>query len=103
MTVSYTHLDVYKRQLGGPIAWLADGDTVTFDVTKRRLDTNANLAARMRETPRAGRDRPPTARPSVVMAKYAALVSSASKGAITHPPPRTEATQQQQQQQKRET
>jgi len=57
---------------------------VTFDIERRRLDVDADIDARRRAQPR-----PPSAarRPSRgVMAKYAALVSSASEGAITRPP-----------------
>jgi dihydroxy-acid dehydratase len=63
---------------GGPIAFLRDGDKVTIDVRARRLDAQANLAARRNGW------RPPAPRYSTgVMAKYAKLVSSASEGAVT--------------------
>jgi dihydroxy-acid dehydratase len=68
----------------GPIAYVRDGDRITFDVAARRLDVDVDLDARRRE-------RPPAARPHRqtrgVMAKYAALVSSASEGAVTRPRP----------------
>jgi dihydroxy-acid dehydratase len=68
---------------GGPIAALRDGDTVNFDVEKRTLSADLSdeeLAARLREW------REPEPRYSTgVMAKYAALVSSASEGAVTDP------------------
>src|SRR5918994_140047 len=68
---------------GGPIAALRDGDTVTFDVENRTLSADlpdVELRARLREW------REPEPRYSTgVMAKYAALVSSASEGAVTDP------------------
>jgi dihydroxy-acid dehydratase len=68
--------------LGGPIAYVRDGDRITFDVARRKLDVDADLDARRRESPVAARPtRPRYARG--VMAKYAALVSSASEGAVT--------------------
>lgn len=68
---------------GGPIAALRDGDTITFDVENRTLEVDLStdeLEARLREW------REPEPRyPTGVMAKYAALVSSASEGAVTDP------------------
>jgi dihydroxy-acid dehydratase len=66
----------------GPIAYLRDGDRVTFDVTTRRLDVDADIEARRREQPAAPRAHGYT---HGVMAKYAALVASASEGAVTRP------------------
>ncbi len=66
---------------GGPIALLRDGDIVTFDVASRTLDVDADLGARAAVfVPR------PARRVGGVLGKYAALVSSASEGAITRPP-----------------
>jgi dihydroxy-acid dehydratase len=68
---------------GGPIAAVREGDTVTIDVDNRRLDLDVSdeeLAERL------AKYEPPA--PTVtkgVLAKYAALVSSASEGAITQP------------------
>jgi dihydroxy-acid dehydratase len=66
---------------GGPIAAVRDGDTVVFDIERRRLDVELSddeIAKRLREwTP------PPPAYERGVMAKYARSVSSASKGAVT--------------------
>jgi dihydroxy-acid dehydratase len=66
---------------GGPIAALADGDTVTFDIEKRRIDMevpDSEIRKRMAHwkapEPRYKRG---------VFAKYTALVSSASEGAVT--------------------
>jgi len=70
-----------EAAVGGPIAALRDGDTITFDIEKRRLDVALSpeeLAARLKQwTPPAPRYT------SGVMAKYAKLVSSASEGAVT--------------------
>jgi dihydroxy-acid dehydratase len=62
----------------GPIAYVADGDTITFDVAARRLDVDADLSKRERS-------RRPSSYTRGVIAKYAALVGSASRGAITTP------------------
>jgi dihydroxy-acid dehydratase len=66
---------------GGPIAAVADGDTIVFDIDKRRIDmevSDAEIKARMAKwkapEPRYKRG---------VFSKYAALVSSASEGAVT--------------------
>ncbi len=70
-----------EAALGGPIALVEDGDRVTLDIAARRLDIAADLA------PRRARWQPPPPRyPTGAMAKYAALVSSASEGAVTRPP-----------------
>jgi dihydroxy-acid dehydratase len=63
---------------GGPIALLKDGDRITIDVDARRLDVDADLAQRAKSW-RA----PPPRVLSGAYAKYAALVSSASEGAVT--------------------
>jgi dihydroxy-acid dehydratase len=66
---------------GGPIAALQDGDTITIDVTNRRIDVDLSdeqIAARVQGY------RPPEPPPgNGVLAKYAKLVSSASEGAVT--------------------
>jgi len=68
---------------GGPIAAARDGDEITIDVDARRLDValdDATIAERARAyTPAPNPDR------TGVLAKYAALVSSASEGAVTNP------------------
>ncbi len=78
-----------EAERGGPIALVRDGDVITFDVASRRLDVDADLSARA-----ASFVLPPSRRVALgglgargVLAKYAALVSSASEGAITRPPP----------------
>jgi dihydroxy-acid dehydratase len=66
---------------GGPIAAVRDGDQITIDVDNRRLDvalTDAEIAERL-----AAYEPPPPADATGVLAKYAALVTSASQGAVT--------------------
>ncbi len=63
---------------GGPLACLRDGDIVTIDIARRRLDVAADLAAR---TPAPA---PPRALTGV-FAKYARDVASAADGAVTIP------------------
>jgi dihydroxy-acid dehydratase len=68
---------------GGPIAALREGDMVVFDVPARRLDIElpeAELRQRL-----AAWKPPPPRYTTGVFAKYAALVSSASEGAVTRP------------------
>lgn len=66
---------------GGPIAALADGDTITFDIPKRQLNVELSAADIQK---RLAKWKPPAPRYSTgVMAKYALLVSSSSLGAIT--------------------
>ncbi|CAA9438408.1 MAG: Dihydroxy-acid dehydratase [uncultured Rubrobacteraceae bacterium] len=65
----------------GPIAALREGDTVTFDIENRTLSVDLD-AAELEARLEGWEERiPPFS--TGVMAKYAALVSSASKGAIT--------------------
>jgi len=66
---------------GGPIAAVANGDMVAIDIEKRRLDvelTDAEIKKRL-----ANWREPAPRYKTGVFAKYAALVSSASQGAIT--------------------
>jgi dihydroxy-acid dehydratase len=66
---------------GGPIAAVRDGDMIVFDVNARQLNvelSDAELADRLKAwTPPAPKYK------SGVMAKYANMVSSAAKGAVT--------------------
>jgi dihydroxy-acid dehydratase len=67
--------------VGGPIAIVREGDTITIDVENSRLElalSDEEIAGRMR-TWRAPAPRYATG----VFAKYAALVSSAAEGAVT--------------------
>ncbi len=70
-----------EAQLGGPIAAVREGDTITFDIPGRTLNVNISeeeLSARLTDfrapAPRYQRG---------VFAKYASSVSSASIGAVT--------------------
>jgi dihydroxy-acid dehydratase len=70
-----------EAQLGGPIAAVREGDTITFDIPNRKLTLNVpeaeiakRLAAWQAPAPRYKRG---------VFAKYANSVSSASEGAVT--------------------
>ena len=70
-----------EAQLGGPIAAVHEGDTITFDIPNRKLTLNVpdeeiakRLAAFVAPAPRYKRG---------VFFKYANSVSSASKGAVT--------------------
>jgi dihydroxy-acid dehydratase len=67
---------------GGPIAALKNGDTIVFDVAKRRLDvelTQKELSNRLRKV-----KHPAPRYTTGVMGKYARHVSSASEGAVTN-------------------
>jgi len=69
---------------GGPIAAIADGDVITFDIPNRQLNVGLTAAEIQK---RLASWKPPAPRYSNgVMAKYALLVSSASRGAITSLP-----------------
>ncbi|MFB3923648.1 MAG: dihydroxy-acid dehydratase [Terriglobia bacterium] len=66
---------------GGPIAALADGDTIVFDVSARQLNvelSDAEIKQRL-----ASWKEPAPRYTTGVFAKYAALVSSAAEGAVT--------------------
>ena len=70
-----------EAQLGGPIAAVHEGDTITFDIPNRKLTLNVpeaeiakRLAAWKAPEPRYKRG---------VFAKYANSVSSANEGAVT--------------------
>jgi dihydroxy-acid dehydratase len=66
---------------GGPIAAVKDGDIIEFDIGKRRLDVELS-EAQIKERLANWREPEPRYKTGV-FAKYAALVSSASEGAIT--------------------
>jgi dihydroxy-acid dehydratase len=72
-----------EAALGGPIAALREGDTIHIDVNQRKLEVELNdamLKHRLAEW-KALKPKYTTG----VFAKYAALVHSASEGAITKP------------------
>ncbi|WP_035347854.1 dihydroxy-acid dehydratase [Edaphobacter aggregans] len=70
-----------EAQLGGPIAAVHEGDTITFDIKNRelRLEVPAEeIAKRLKEV-----KQPERRYKRGVFAKYANTVSSASQGAVT--------------------
>jgi dihydroxy-acid dehydratase len=67
---------------GGPIGLVQNGDNITIDVERRRLDVDVDDAELARR--RAEWRRPEPRYNSGVFAKYAASVGSASEGARTH-------------------
>jgi dihydroxy-acid dehydratase len=70
-----------EAQLGGPIAAVHEGDTITFDIPNRKLTLNvpeAEIAKRL-----AAWKAPESRFKRGVFAKYANSVSSASEGAVT--------------------
>jgi dihydroxy-acid dehydratase len=72
-----------EAALGGPIAAVRDGDMILFDVNQRKLEAEISDEEIRR---RMSAWKPPQPRyPTGVFAKYAALVLSASEGAITKP------------------
>ena len=70
-----------EAAVGGPIGLVQDGDIISMDVESRQL--NVNISDEEMEARRAAW-RPPAPRHTTgVLGKYAKLVSSASKGAVT--------------------
>ncbi len=68
---------------GGPIAVVEEGDMIVLDISNRRLDVEVSDSV---IAERLTRWSPPAPRyTNGVFAKYVALVSSASEGAITRP------------------
>jgi len=70
-----------EAYVGGPIAAVREGDTITIDVDARRLDVDlddATIAERV-----AAYEAVDSGDRTGVLAKYAALVSSAAEGAVT--------------------
>ncbi len=67
--------------VGGPIALIHEGDEIVIDATNRRLDVAIDVAELDRR--RAGWTAPEPRYTSGALAKYARLVGSASKGAVT--------------------
>jgi dihydroxy-acid dehydratase len=78
MVVGHVAPEAY---VGGTIALVKDGDSITIDATKRLIQLNVSekeLAAR-----RARWKQPAPRYKSGVLSKYMALVSTASRGAVT--------------------
>ena len=72
-----------EAALGGPIAAVREGDIITIDIEKRLIEadvTDAEIKQRMTSW-----KEPAPHYTNGVFAKYMALVSSASRGAITQP------------------
>jgi len=72
-----------EAAVGGPIAALRDGDTIVFDIEQRRVDVE--LSQQQLRERLQGWQAPAPRYTSGVFAKYAAMVSSASEGAVTMP------------------
>jgi dihydroxy-acid dehydratase len=72
-----------EAALGGPIAALRDGDMIAIDIEQRRIDAELSDDEIRRRL--AAWQEPPPRYTSGVFAKYMALVSSASRGAVTQP------------------
>ncbi|MBV8571069.1 MAG: dihydroxy-acid dehydratase [Acidobacteriaceae bacterium] len=73
-----------EAAIGGPIAAVREGDSITIDVQARAI--NLNISESELRPRFAGFSRPPAKYNSGVMAKYVALVGSASDGAVTSRP-----------------
>jgi dihydroxy-acid dehydratase len=67
---------------GGPIAAIKNGDMITLDVARRRLDVALSASELKRRLKKWKQPKPRYERG--VMAKYAKTVSSASEGAVTN-------------------
>jgi dihydroxy-acid dehydratase len=70
-----------EAAVGGPIAAVRDGDTITIDVPMRRVDVEISAAELARRLEGWAAPEPRYTRG--VMAKYASLVGSAAEGAVT--------------------
>jgi len=70
-----------EAQVGGPIALVEEGDTITIDADERLLSLEVDDAELDRR--REAWKPPPPRYTTGVLAKYAKLVSSASIGAVT--------------------
>ncbi len=73
-----------EAAVGGPIAAVREGDSITIDIERREINLNISITELHERL--AGFSRPAPRYTTGVMAKYAALVGSASDGAITSPP-----------------
>ena len=67
-----------EAAVGGPVAFVRDGDLITLDVDKGTIDVAADLEPR-----KVGWRAPPPRYRHGVMAKYAGSVASAALGAVT--------------------
>jgi dihydroxy-acid dehydratase len=67
-----------EAAVGGPIAFIKDGDQININIKARQIDVDADLDSR-----KTGWSPPACFYRSGVFAKYARTVSSASEGAVT--------------------
>jgi len=72
-----------EAAVGGPIAAVREGDTISFDVANRRLDLQVP-EEQIRERMKTWQQPAPRYKTGV-FAKYMAMVGSASQGAVTTP------------------
>ena len=70
-----------EAAIGGPMALLRNGDRITIDAQRRRIEVDLS-AAELKRRRAAWKPRRPYAAHGV-LAKYARVVSSASQGAVT--------------------
>ena len=69
-----------EAMVGGPLALVKEGDTITIDIEKRSMTLEVSAAEL--EARRRLWKAPPPKYTYGVFAKYAKLVTSASKGAV---------------------
>ncbi|MCH7853494.1 MAG: dihydroxy-acid dehydratase [Proteobacteria bacterium] len=74
-----------EAAVGGPIALIEDGDSITIDAETKRIDLGVDAATM--EARRKAWIRPKSSVQRGVLAKYRATVTSAAQGAITIAPP----------------
>ena len=72
-----------EAALGGPIALVREGDSITIDAAPTRRELRINVAERELATRRAAWRAPAPRYTAGVLAKYARRVSSSSQGAVT--------------------
>jgi dihydroxy-acid dehydratase len=72
-----------EAAVGGPIAAVREGDSISIDVDKRQISIDISVEELHKRL--AAFERPAPKYTTGVMAKYAALVGSASDGAVTQP------------------
>jgi dihydroxy-acid dehydratase len=77
-----------EAAVGGPIGLVRDGDIIKIDIKARRIDVEGDISGRTAVPPHRRDPR------RAALDKYAVLVSSASKGAITSSETRHRSTQQ---------
>ena len=70
-----------EAAVGGPMAFVREGDIITLDIPGRRLEVA--VSEEEMEQRRQGWQPPPPTYTTGALAKYARLVSTASEGAVT--------------------